>query len=71
MNKYKDKLTFVEFVAKDSENSIEWVENYIGSFLKNGKIHDGDCVKNPCVCYLCTIQNLLEDYEKYFFGDKE
>lgn len=67
----KPKLSFTDFVRHEAFSwrdpaSQEWAKGFLGGIIENDT-HFGDCTKVPCSCYLCTLQNLLDDYQKYFF----
>lgn len=71
MTNLKPKLSFTEFVRHEAFSwrdpaSQEWAKRFLGGIIENDT-HFGDCTKAPCSCYLCTLQNLLDDYQKYFF----
>lgn len=34
---------------------------------KKSSVHSGDCIKAPCTCTLCLLQDELNDYNNYIF----
>ncbi len=74
------KYTFKEFIAATESKDFDvispesWQEAYAERFLRGidePQIHNGDCTKQPCPCYLCTLQRYLEDYKQYTFHEEE
>jgi len=69
-NPTDNKLTFVEFVAKESfGKDIKGIEIALKLALDNiidfGK-HYKDCTSKNNPCTLCSLESMLQEYYKYF-----
>ena len=75
MTNYKPKLSFTDFIRYEAFSwsdpaSEEWAKRFLSGIVEND-IHFGDCTSHACSCYLCTLHNLLDDYQKYTFHYEE
>lgn len=66
----KTKLTFIEFIANQEQESIGWAEVFVKALsdkaIKDTK-HHGDCTKHSEPCDLCTLESMFKDYYEYSF----
>ena len=74
MNK---KMSFFDWFVQGSNSDIEkeptdFIRTFVtqaawSSYSSSTPVHDGDCTDMPYSCSLCTLEDLLKDYRKYFF----
>ncbi|KKN10326.1 hypothetical protein LCGC14_1037640 [marine sediment metagenome] len=68
------KLTFVEWIAERQNINIERAKNLIELYTDDitilGGIHDGDCIGEHAICFLCELEKWLTEYHKYFKQNK-
>ena len=76
------EYTLIEFMAACESESFEaiepewlkWAEHFIlhiGKTVSETPIHGGDCTKQACMCYLCTLEQTLSDYREYRFNPQK
>ena len=64
------KLTFREWTAKrqniNKDRAFDLIELYANDLNNCGGIHDGHCIGEVGICFLCELEKLLSEYHKYF-----
>lgn len=73
----KDRYTFEEFIAaKEGEDfnviepaNLEWAKKICKEMGNVGSlVHEGDCTSLPITCLLCTYEEWLNDYRRYYLN---
>jgi hypothetical protein len=73
-------MNFREFIArsesKDFDNPDEIGYKFADHFLEamktiGSEVHCGDCIKQPCSCFLCVMSVLIDEFREYTIDPKK